>query len=252
MADERILIVDDDPWILRMVITLLQKRGHEVFTATDGESALSKAREVKPHLIITDVMMPKLDGWGLVRALRSDAELAFIPVIFLTALASDEDRVRGFRLGVDDYLPKPFRFEELDLRVANALKKAEHSPRRLAEIKPQASVSGVRGALSDLGLSSLLIMLDLERKSGVLRIVNAGNTGRIFVRDGRVIAARVEPAPDAVAGNGERAEAVFHLLTWSEGDFDFSALPVEMEDEIQSSTTHLLLEGARRVDEADR
>ena len=70
-------------------------------------------------------MMPKLDGWSLVRALRPRPELALVPVIFLTALGGEEDRIRGFRLGADDYLPKPFRFEELDLRVANALKKAQ-------------------------------------------------------------------------------------------------------------------------------
>ena len=84
-----------------------------------------RADAVRPDLIITDVMMPKLDGWALVRALRSRAELALVPVIFLTALGGEEDRIRGFRLGADDYLPKPFRFEELELRVANALKKRQ-------------------------------------------------------------------------------------------------------------------------------
>ncbi len=261
MPDERILIVDDDPWILRMVITLLEKRGHQVVTASDGETALQKAREMVPHLVITDVMMPKLDGWGLVRALRSDPKLAFIPVIFLTALSGDEDRIRGFRLGADDYLPKPFRFEELDLRVANALKKAQHSVRRLGDIvappsTPTATTgansdrtAGVRGALSDLGLSSLLVMLELERKSGVLRVIREQSIGRIFVREGRVIAARVESAA-AEAENRKAVDAVFHLLSWSDGHFDFSALAVEMEDEVKSSTTHLLLEGARRLDEA--
>src|SRR4030095_14524001 len=67
-------------------------------------------------LLITDVMMPKMDGWTLVKALRARPEMAFLPVIFLTALGSDDDRIRGFRLGADDYMAKPFRFEELDLR----------------------------------------------------------------------------------------------------------------------------------------
>src|SRR2546421_573314 len=107
MADaaERILIVDDDPWILRMVSTLLQKRGFAISTASDGEEGLERAAEVHPDLIISDVMMPRLDGWAMVRKLRAHPQLAFIPVIFLTALGSEEDRIRGFRLGADDYLP---------------------------------------------------------------------------------------------------------------------------------------------------
>src|SRR5512142_2350663 len=123
MPPSRILVVDDDAWILRMVTTVLEKHGHEVIVARDGEEGLHQAVTAPPDLIITDVMMPRLDGWALVKQLRSKPELAFVPVIFLTALGSDEDRIRGFRLGADDYLPKPFRFEELDLRVANALKR---------------------------------------------------------------------------------------------------------------------------------
>ena len=97
---ERILIVDDDPWILRMVSTLLEKRGYAIFTAGDGEEALGRAEEVKPDLVVTDVMMPKMDGWELVRELRARPHLALIPVLFLTALNGEEDRLRGFRLGV--------------------------------------------------------------------------------------------------------------------------------------------------------
>src|SRR5262245_16668449 len=111
MASPRILVVDDDAWILRMVTTVLEKRGYEIHIAGDGEDGLQKARTLGPDLIITDVMMPRMDGWALVKQLRAAPQLAFVPVIFLTALGSDEDRIRGFRLGADDYLPKPFRFE---------------------------------------------------------------------------------------------------------------------------------------------
>ena len=123
-----------------------------------------RADQLRPDLIITDVMMPKLDGWSLVRALRSRAELALVPVIFLTALGGEEDRIKGFRLGADDYLPKPFRFEELDLRVANALKKAKTTQAKAEEVK-RAPVepppipgsapkkpAGIHGTLEQLGL----------------------------------------------------------------------------------------------------
>ena len=258
MPEVRILIVDDDPWILRMVSTLLEKRGYGIVTAADGEEGLMRADELKPDLIITDVMMPKLDGWALVRALRSRAEFALIPVIFLTALGGEEDRIRGFRLGADDYLPKPFRFEELELRVANALKKRISTKQKADEVMaaqpppiPGKKPVGIHGQLEQLGLSSLLVMIEMERKSGILRVERPGATGRIFARDGKVIASRLEgPAAPPNARRG--AESVYCMLTWAEGRFDFSAVEVDMEDEVKSTTTHLLMEGARLIDEGNR
>jgi CheY-like chemotaxis protein len=262
MPEVRILIVDDDPWILRMVSTLLEKRGYQIVTASDGEEGLMRADQLKPDLIITDVMMPKLDGWALVRALRSRGEFALVPVIFLTALGGEEDRIRGFRLGADDYLPKPFRFEELELRVANALKKRIQTKQKADEVMrappppPPGLASakkpaGIHGQLEQLGLSSLLVMIEMERKSGILRVERTGATGRIFAREGKVIAARLDGAA-APANARKGAEAVYFMLTWAEGRFDFSSVEVEMEDEVKSTTTHLLMEGARLIDEGNR
>ncbi len=256
----RILVVDDDAWILRMVTTVLEKRGYEIFVARDGEEGLDKARSVGPDLVITDVMMPRLDGWGLVKQLRSTPELAFVPVIFLTALGSDEDRIRGFRLGADDYLPKPFRFEELDLRVAKALKRAHpeaHTRATVRAARPPVPPApgreprgpGIRGNLDQLGLSSLLIVLEMERKSGVLllsRTVPDKLVGRVFLRAGRVARALLEGA--MVLRNHA---AIYEMLTWIDGTFEFTALDVEMDDEVKTSTTQLLMEGARRIDEAE-
>jgi CheY-like chemotaxis protein len=275
MSTERILIVDDDPWILRMVSTLLEKKGYAIVTASDGEEGLIRADQVRPDLIISDVMMPKMDGWAMVKALRSRPELAIVPVIFLTALGGEEDRIKGFRLGADDYLPKPFRFEELDLRVLNALKKGKQA-RVAAEqvaaaaappipqpppVPPGARGStppfpiskpvGIHGTLEQLGLSSLLVILEMERKSGILRVEKMGATGRIFAREGRIIAARIEG--DAVKKENKKgAQAVYQMLTWTAGRFDFSVVDVDMEDEVQSTTTNLLMEGARLIDEQNR
>jgi CheY-like chemotaxis protein len=264
MAGTRILVVDDDAWILRMVTTVLEKRGYEIFVARDGEEGMEKAQAVTPDLIITDVMMPKLDGWALVKQLRATPQLAFVPVIFLTALGSDEDRIRGFRLGADDYLAKPFRFEELDLRVAKALKhrhpeaatvKAVHGARPGTDGgagKGGQKPPGIHGSLDQLGLSSLLIVLEMERKSGVLVLSRRGGadggpgeTGRVFLRGGRVARVRLDGKLTP-----KNHQAIYHMLTWAEGSFEFTALEVDMEDEVKTSTTALLMEGARRIDEA--
>jgi CheY-like chemotaxis protein len=258
MPDTRILVVDDDAWILRMVTTVLEKRGYEVIVARDGEEGIAKAQAAPPDLIITDVMMPRLDGWALVKQLRSRADLALVPVIFLTALGSDEDRIRGFRLGADDYLAKPFRFEELDLRVAKALKHRAADLSATAQLRSarapdgpaaKGKAPGIHGSLDQLGLSSLLIVLEMERKSGVLVLTHTekgvAETGRIFLRNGGVARARIDGKPSP-----KNDQAIYYMLTWSQGAFEFSALEVDMEDEVKTSTTALLMEGARRIDEA--
>lgn len=238
-----ILVADDDAWILRMVTTVLEKRGYSVETAVDGDEALSRAMTRRPDLLITDVMMPKVDGWALVRQLRSHADLAMMPVIFLTALSSENDRIRGFRLGADDYVVKPFRFEELELRVAKTLRRA---PQAADDVRAQVKGAGLRGDLSQVGLASLLTLIEMERKTGVLHLRSPeGRSGRVLVRTGKVVQARLDDAPEPA-----NAACVYHFLTWSAGEFEFAAGTVDVDDEVNASTMHLLMEGARLIDEA--
>jgi DNA-binding response OmpR family regulator len=238
-----VLVADDDAWILRMVATVLEKRGYSVQTAVDGEEALACALARAPDLLITDVMMPKMDGWSLVRQLRAHTELAMLPVIFLTALSSEDDRIRGFRLGADDYVTKPFRFEELDLRVAKTLRRTAQT---VQETREQLSSSGLRGDLSQVGLSSLLVLIEMERKTGLLQLRSPeGLAAQVLVREGKVVHARLDQQDEPVD-----AECVYYLLTWAAGEFEFVACVVEGTDRVNESTTHLLMEGARLIDES--
>jgi len=238
-----VLVADDDAWILRMVATVLEKRGYSVETAVDGEDALHRALARTPDLLITDVMMPKMDGWSLVHHLRSHSDLALLPVIFLTALSSEDDRIRGCRLGADDYVTKPFRFEELDLRVAKTLRRTQAS---MQETRDHLGGSGLRGDLSQVGLSSLLILIEMERKTGLLQLrAPNGLSAQVLVRDGKVVHARLDNAEDPVD-----AECIYYLLTWGAGEFEFVMCLVEGSDRVNVSTTHLLMEGARLMDES--
>jgi len=238
-----VLVADDDAWILRMVATVLEKRGYSVETAVDGEDALARALARPPDLLITDVMMPKMDGWSLVRNLRAHSDLALLPVIFLTALSSEDDRIRGFRLGADDYVTKPFRFEELDLRVAKTLRRTLAS---VQEAREHLGGAGLRGDLSQVGLSSLLILIEMERKTGLLQLrAPNGPSAQVLVRDGKVVHARLDDAEEPVD-----AECVYYLLTWNAGEFEFVMCLIEGSDRVNVSTTHLLMEGARLMDEA--
>src|SRR5690606_26053643 len=124
----RILVVDDDPWILRMVTASLRKRQFIVDTAREGRQALDRVKAHVPDVIISDVMMPVMDGWTLVQQLRQDPRLAAIPVIFLTALGKDQAKLRQLGLGEQDYLAKPFRFDDLEKRVEAALARGGRHP----------------------------------------------------------------------------------------------------------------------------
>jgi DNA-binding response OmpR family regulator len=112
-----ILVADDDQDILELVAFRLERAGYEVMTAGDGEQALATARERRPDLAVLDVMMPKLTGYEVVKAMRSEEETSRIPVILLTARVQEADVSRGFEAGADDYIRKPFSPQELRARV---------------------------------------------------------------------------------------------------------------------------------------
>lgn len=375
----RVLVVDDDPWILRMVSATLEKKSYVVDTAREGRAALERARAVRPDVIISDVMMPVMDGWTFVQQLRGIPQLATIPVIFLTALGKDEARLRELGLSPDDYLAKPFRFSDLEKRVASALANQQQGSYRTGvgrELTPApgdshapypyppgyppppypgaagyppaapypyppgypppaaapypyppgyppapaayppyppapaspppfpdpgsvATVPGIgtpasapaappgpppiatpgpppvgvpregapphvtqsgsfpaqrrntamSGRLEQLGLSSLLVMMEMERKDGVITLkeLESGDVGRIFLRGGSVVSARVDNRAEL-----DGRASVYTMLTWRAGAFSFNAMEVEMADTVNSTTTHLLMEGARLMDESNR
>lgn len=106
--DARILVVDDDPVILRLIEVNLDLEGFEVITADRGEDAIEQARSATPDLIILDLMMPEMSGWEIAERLQKDDETKGIPLVFLSARTQDEDRRRGQELGVAGYVTKPF------------------------------------------------------------------------------------------------------------------------------------------------
>jgi DNA-binding response OmpR family regulator len=112
-----VLVADDEPHLLRLVKFRIERDGHRVITATDGDTALELARKEKPDLCVLDVMMPKRSGFDVLRELRNDQELTGMKVIMLTARAQDADVDAGFTLGADDYITKPFSPQELKVRI---------------------------------------------------------------------------------------------------------------------------------------
>ena len=112
------LLADDNADLRDYISRLLADHGYEVETVADGEAALAALRARRPDILVTDVMMPRLDGFGLLMAVREDASLRDLPIVMLSARAGDDAKVEGLDAGADDYLTKPFSARELLARVA--------------------------------------------------------------------------------------------------------------------------------------
>jgi two-component system OmpR family response regulator len=255
----RVLVVDDDPWTQRMVSAVLSQSGHMVDLASDGWEALIRAGRARPDVVISELKLPTTDGWRLAQALRNRPESPDIPFIFLASLRSERNPGPAFRPEMDQMLAKPFRLEQLEDAVGTALGRVPPrritprgmpavgapEPPRAASPPENARRTVLSGALEEFGLSSVLIVLELERKTGVVILRAPQSVGRIYLRQGRVVRAQIE-------GSDRRGQlAVYDLLGWPRGRFEFNVGEVSGNDEIGSSTSFLLLESARLQDERD-
>lgn len=120
-----ILVVDDDPGILLCVSDYLSANGYSTVVAENGQKALTEVEILQPQLVITDIGMPYLNGFDVVKALRQQPNLRLLPVIFLTDHDNSQSRIQGYKVGCDAYLPKPFELEELGAVVRNLLERSQ-------------------------------------------------------------------------------------------------------------------------------
>ena len=174
----RLLIVDDEPNLRHSLSYALRQEGYEVATAEDGERALDMFRSGKPDLVVLDVMLPKMDGLAVCRAIRRDSD---IPVIMLTARSSELDTVVGLEVGADDYLAKPFSTVELIARIRAALRRAA-APRGIVG-EGDVEAAGLR---IDVGRHQVTVdgrAVDLKpREFDLLRFL-ASHPGQVFARN---------------------------------------------------------------------
>lgn len=131
---KRLLIVDDEPNLLRAVAACLRGEGYDVDTARSGEEALVHIAQRLPDLIVSDIRMPRMDGYALARQLRSNPRTDLIPIVFLTAKDESSERIAGIRSGVDAYLTKPFEPDELVAVIENILTRVERTHAEIARL----------------------------------------------------------------------------------------------------------------------
>ena len=168
----RILVVDDEPDVLDLVTYNLGQAGFQTDTAADGAEALRKARSTAPDLILLDLMLPELDGLEVCKLLRRDSKTSAIPIIMLTARASEVDRIVGLELGAADYVPKPFSPRELILRVKKRLEQNAGAPVKNAyslgplQVDVSRHLVTVRGRRVELTATEFKLLVLLLQRIG--------------------------------------------------------------------------------------
>lgn len=266
----RVLVIDDDPWSQQVVSSQLVESGFRVDCGGDGWEALILAGRARPDLVLIEVHLPTTDAWTVAEQLRSQPLMADLPFIFLADESPGLRPGPSFRPQHDQLLRKPFSLLQLHEAVRKALGEAvrgaaytgstkiivevssgAHPMAPMAKAAPPSEswemeglMPALRGSLATFGLSSLLMVIELERMSGLVTLQGPIGTGRLAVREGRVIRARVD-SEETTHG----PHAIYDMLQWAKGSFEFEAGEVTGDDQIERSTSFLLMEGARLADE---
>ncbi len=211
---------------------LLSQQGLEIHLCSDGTRALELSLSLFPDLMVLDTDIPLLPAPRLIQILLANPRTEKIAFFFI---GHEGEEVDGFRRHKDRFMPRPFNPEQLFSQIVshyNRIERTEQVGRQEKEI---------RGNLNQISLVDLIQVLGVNRKDGVLSLNTETRRGTIFLRDGRVVNARV--------GRVEGEKAFFRLLHWDEGDFWFSPGTVEVEIEITDPVDHLIIEGLRQYDE---
>jgi DNA-binding response OmpR family regulator/Tfp pilus assembly protein PilZ len=210
----------------------LERAGFSVRTYASAADALSASTGWKPNVVVSAIDMEGMSGIDLAYAMADHASMSQVPLILISEAVTDMTRLEAFRAGVRDLIPRPFLDEELLIRV-----------HRVATQSGMTAAMGLRGTIADVSLGTLLSLFEFERKSGVLLVTQDQQAARLFVCNGRIV--KIEGA-----GNGVARERLMRVLDWKSGQFEFMAGPVAVVDEVDASTTNILLEHAQRQDEA--
>ena len=177
------MVADDEPAIVDLVRQLLLRHGYDVVTASDGDVALQAIYDLRPDLVVLDLMLPKLSGWEVCRRVREDKPVRSVPILMLTARREERDLIEGLSLGADDYVRKPFSAAELSARIGAILRRAgkETAAKRTQCgdlcIDPENGAALLRGAELSLSPTEFRLLETLAERMGTER------TGKTVTRE---------------------------------------------------------------------
>jgi two-component system, OmpR family, alkaline phosphatase synthesis response regulator PhoP len=182
MEAAKILVVDDEPDILEFLRYNLAKEGYEVFIANHGEEGIKKAQEVKPDLIILDIMMPRMDGVEVCRHLRAMPEFSRTAIAFLTAREEDYSQIAALDVGGDDYITKPIRPRVFLSRIKALLRRAERGDEAMEEDSSQISIGGLIIDTDRVSVTKDGQVIELAKKEFELLHLLISKPGKVFSR----------------------------------------------------------------------
>jgi len=205
-ANKKVLIADSQSSSVVGLKNGLTEAGYEVYYAEDGNKALELVNQKHPHIILSDVNLPQLDGHRLLKLLRANADTRTIPFIFLSAQKHVDERIKSISMGVDDYIVKPYYLDEVLARIEMLLNEVENSEANLKHGK-----DGFFGNLSEMNLVDLIQTLEVGKKSAILRLKRNGIEGQVSIQSGEVI--------NAALDKYQPEQALAKMFTWTEGQF---------------------------------
>ncbi|MBI5587172.1 MAG: DUF4388 domain-containing protein [Deltaproteobacteria bacterium] len=203
--------------------------GFDPSVVRDGARAIELAIQEVPSFVIADIDLPVIDAERVFHILRNNPHTSNIPFVFIADSVSD---IKGFRTGIDVFLQRPINLDELSARVRQTLSARKSSG---------PGSRGIEGRLSHMSLADILQILHLNRKEGELRVTSGAKSGSVYIKDGEIYNSALEGT--------EKEKALFRLLSWDEGKFEFIPKQVTATKKIRSTTGNLLMEGMRQIDE---
>ena len=233
---DRILIADTEVDYTTLLELRLVNAGYGVILARDGEDAFAKATAEHPSLILTEVDLPRKDGFSLIAELQAGEGTKDIPFVFISRHDDTKSVMRGLDLGAEDYITKPVKVDVLCAKVGTMMTRLK------AEKKVPAPAAGVSGSLSEMSLPDIIQILGAGRKTGLVTLTDNGKQAQIFLEEGRIVNAKLEDL------KGE--DAFYKILYWNQGTFTIDPAAEISERLISISNDSLMLEGFRRMDEA--
>jgi CheY-like chemotaxis protein len=239
MKDVKVLVVDDNPLILGLIRKGLGPHC-EACGVSDGADALLKIIDDPPDLVLCDYRMPGIDGRQLYEKLRGRAQTKQIPFIFLASRGDIEEKLRPMVEGVEEFIAKPFFLKDLVRRTRKVIDRLQLEKLQNRAVRPGV----IQGRLEEMSILDLMQSLEMGQKSCELTIHHGDETC--------VMAFGAGQCKDARLGDLEGEAAVFHAVRWSDGDFEINFNAQPSREIITRTTTGLLMEAFRLVDEEQR
>jgi two-component system, OmpR family, response regulator len=248
-----VLIIEADEWLAAMLGKSLADAGYEVHSAAGAKHGFDRIRELSPDCILCDVSLPDIDGFWVARRVRTEpTAVATTPFLFLTEQDDTESRLQGLHVGADLYLSKPLRNDEVVAQVgaliemANRLK--QQRERFSSEGPASSRGSAFQGDIAQVSVSTILTLLELERRTGMLKVKTAdGHRAELELAEGTFIAVRVDGKP------GDPTELLRTVLRWKKGSFSFKPDADKPPPKgLRQSLGGLLLKAMQLEDEAAR